>query len=64
MNFGLCLPTGTIFHNNKNVMCTDLISYDDFMYEINYLIDKCNYPKDGIYTYYENRTKLYEVKYE
>ena len=64
MNYGLCLPSGTIFHNQENVMCTDIISYDDFLHEVNYLIEKVNYPKEGLYAYYEGHNKIYEINYE
>ena len=50
----LIIPSGTIFLNGKNLYCCDLISYNDFIHEINYI------NKKGKYTYYEGRNKIYE----
>lgn len=63
MNYGLCLPTGTIFKDNENVCSCDLISYDDFIKEVNWLINHCKFKK-GLYTYYEGKIKIYEVEIE
>ncbi len=58
MNFGLCLPSGLIYKDNEIVCHCDLINYDEFIEEINNLI-KRGY-KEGLYTYYENKKKVYE----
>lgn len=64
MNFGLCLPSGTIFKDNENICSCDLISYDDFINELDYLFKHCNYKREGVYTYYEGHNKIYEINYK
>lgn len=60
MNYGLCMPVGSIFRYNEVVVSCDIFSFDDFVNEIKSCIKYCKW-KEGIYTYYEGHKKFYEL---
>lgn len=65
------LPSGNLYfvkndNSLENVMITDLIDYQDFINEIDYLFNKCGYKKSDYSSarYVKNNKIVFETKIE